>query len=107
MKILIGIKNVSASGSSNSSEGFGCFNITASNVTVIASGIEEELLTMVKKAREQRAKFSKEFSKLEDELDNGTFQKDYDEEYNRIANKYPLSDITEYDKLLIIEGEVL
>jgi hypothetical protein len=109
MKILIGIKSVSANGSSNDSEGYSCFSITASNVTVIASGSDEELKALVKEAREQKTKLSKEISNLEDYIERLDPNLDYDKEYERICKTYPKANILipNYDKLLIIEGEVL
>lgn len=109
MKILIGIKIVSESGSSNSSEGFGGFSITASNVVILASGTESHIKSLVKEAKKQKAMLAKEISELEANIESYDVEADFDKEYNKICKKYAKAAmlIPNYDKLLMVDGELL
>ena len=62
--ILLGIKTVNASGSSNDSYGYSSFSITASNVTIIKEGTKTELKTYVYEQRQQKDMYIDTFDKL-------------------------------------------
>ena len=105
--ILLGIKTENASGSSTDSYGYGSFSITASNVTVIKEGTKKELQTYVYEQRQLSKSAKPKMRKLQDRLDDED-ESLSEEEYDRKYDKYKKDMyINKFEKLLIIEGEVL
>jgi hypothetical protein len=102
-KILLGIKTRSASYSSNSSEGYSCGTIDATQVDIVMSGSETEIRTFVNSARQKRQalrKLSNEIERLEDMEhwdDIDSVQKTYDKINLETQG-------VNYDKLIMVDG---
>jgi len=102
-KILLGIKTRSASYSSNSSEGYSCGTIDATQVDIVMSGSETEIRTFVNSARQKRQalrKLPNEIERLEDMEhwdDIDSVQKTYDKINLETQG-------VNYDKLIMVDG---
>ena len=102
-KILLGIKTRSASYSSNSSEGYSCGTIDATQVDIVMSGTETEIRNFVTKAREERKALrdlSNEIERLEDMERWGDIDS-VQETYDRLNE---LTRGVNYDKLIMVDG---
>ncbi len=102
-KILLGIKNKSASYSSNDSDGFSCGSIEASQVDIVMSGTETEIrnfVTETREARKQLPKLSDEIERLE-EMERWTEMDAVIETYDRLDE---LTKRVKYDKLIMVDG---
>jgi hypothetical protein len=105
--ILLGIKSINASGSSTDSYGYSSFSITASNVTIIKEGTKKELQEYVYKQRQLSMSAKPKMSKLQDRLDDedeSLSEKEYDSKFDKYKKDMY---IDTFDKLLLIEGDVL
>jgi hypothetical protein len=105
--ILLGIKSESASGSSTDSYGFGGFSINATSVVVLKEGTKTELQTYVHEQRQLSMSAKSKMSKLQDRLndeDESLSEKEYDRKYDKYKKDMY---IDTFERLLIIEGEVL
>lgn len=102
-KILLGIKTNTASYSSNSSEGYSCGTMEASQVDVIMTGDESEIRDFVSSAREKRKALSALSAQIEraegferwDEMDK------LEEEYQEILSE---TRGVNYTKLIMVDG---
>jgi hypothetical protein len=104
--ILLGIKSESASGSSTDSYGFGGFSINATSVVVLKEGTKNELREYVNKTREKSVLAGVKLNMLQDMLDEDSTLSvtEFDKLYHtHKADMY----IDTFERLLIIEGEVL
>jgi hypothetical protein len=107
MKILIGIKEVSASGSFQSSLGHEGFNITASNVTILGTAKtfaeEKELILKAEKAKQYKEEIKKLYEKFDDD--------DYEffDAVKEINEKYgeEVRTLTSFNTLILIDGVIL
>lgn len=102
-KILLGIKTKTASYSSNSSEGFECGNIEATQVDIVMSGTETEIRNFVTEAREERQELinlSNYIERLED-MERWNDIAEVRETYDRLNE---LTKGVNYDKLIMING---
>jgi hypothetical protein len=102
-KILLGIKTKTASYSSNSSEGFECGNIEATQVDIVMSGTETQIREFVTTNREDRkllTKLSDEIERLE-EMERWNDIDAVRETYDRLNE---LTKGVKYDKLIMING---
>ncbi len=105
--ILLGIKTENASGSSTDLYGYGGFSITASNVTIIKEATKKELQEYVYEQRQLSKSAKPKLRKLQDRLgdeDESLSEKEYDRKYDKYKKDMY---IDTFEKLLLIEGEVL
>ena len=111
MKTILGFNSEQITSSGYSSEGFGGSCNTINNIDILFSGTETEVKEFVKTNKANLIKCDK----ISNELDN-LIDYDYhdmsDEEYSRKYEdlsekliKYSLFE--RYDKLLIVEGEII
>jgi hypothetical protein len=102
-KILLGIKTKSTSYSSNSSDGFECGTIEATQVDVVMSGTETQIKTFVNEAREEHkelinlANYMEQLEDMERWSEFDSIRKTYKE----IDNK---TKVAKYDKLIMVDG---
>jgi hypothetical protein len=102
-KILLGIKNKSASFSGNSSYGFESSSIDATQVDIVMSGTETEIRNFVTEAREERQELIN-LSNYIERLEDMERWDDIDavrETYNRLQD---LTKGVNYDKLIMVDG---
>lgn len=102
-KILLGIKTKSASYSSNSSEGYSCGTIDATQVDIVMSGTETEIKDFVNTSREDRKllrKLANEIERLED-MERWNEIDKVRETYDRLNE---LTQGVNYDKLIMVDG---
>lgn len=102
-KILLGIKTRSASYSSNSSEGYSCGTIDATQVDIVMSGTETEIREFVNSARKEREELinlSNEIERLED-MEHWDDIDSVQETYDKINLE---TQGVNYDKLIMVDG---
>ena len=104
--VLLGINKVR--GSSSTTDSYGTIGVfTASNVTVIKEGTKTELKEYVYEQRQLSISAKPKMSKLQDRLndeDETLSEKEYDSKFDKYKKDMY---IDTFDKLLLIEGEVL
>jgi len=102
-KILLGIKATTASYSSNSSEGYSCGTMEASQVEIVMEGTENQIMDFVSTARDKRKNLSRlsnlieraEGSERWDQMDS--LEKEYQEILNETKG-------VNYNILIMIDG---
>jgi hypothetical protein len=102
-KILLGIKTTTASYSSNSSEGYSCGTMEASQVEIVMDGTEKEIRNFVSAAREKRKNLSRLSNLIE--IAEGTGRWDQmdglEKEYQEILSE---TKGVNYNRLIMIDG---
>jgi carbonic anhydrase len=102
-KILLGIRKTTASYSSNSSEGYSCGTMEASQVNIVMEGTEKQIRDFVSKSRETRkslSRLSNEIERLED-MENWESIDPVREEYQKILKE---TSGVNYNRLIMIDG---
>jgi hypothetical protein len=102
-KILLGIKTNTASYSSNSSEGYSCGTMEASQVDIIMTGEETEIRDFVTSARERRKALAGLSSQIERAEDSERWDEmdKLEEEHQQILSE---TRGVNYTKLIMVDG---
>lgn len=102
-KILLGIKTTTASYSSNSSEGYSCGTMEASQVEIVMDGTEKEIRDFVLSAREKRENLShlSDLIEIAEGLERWDQMNNLEEEYQKILNE---TKGVNYNRLIMIDG---
>lgn len=102
-KILLGIKTNTASYSSNSSEGYSCGTMEASQVDVVMTGDESDIRDFVSSAREKRKALSILSAQIEraEEFERWEEMDKLEEEYQEIISE---TRGVNYTKLIMVDG---
>ena len=105
--ILLGMTRKRESGSSNNDYGYSAWSMEVNDITIIKEGSREELKKYVDEQRELSKSAKPKMSKLCDRLDNEDTtlsEKEYDKKYDKYKKDMY---IDTFEKLLIVEGEIL
>ena len=102
-KILLGIKDKTATYSSNSSEGYSCGTMEASQVEIVMDGTEKQIRDFVLSARKKR----EALSGLSDQIERAEESERWgdidalEEEYQKILKE---TSGVNYNRLIMIDG---
>lgn len=102
-KILLGIKDTTATYSSNSSEGYSCGTMEASQVEIVMDGTEKQIRDFVLSARKKR----EALSGLSDQIERAEESERWgdidalEEEYQKILKE---TSGVNYNRLIMIDG---
>lgn len=106
MAILIGIKNKSITGSSNTTEGYCSSGLNVNSFHVIKEGTQSELEAYVKKQRKEAEISRKILADMEKEF--GVYSHLTEDQFEKIETEMiEKTIILEYNQLLIVEGKLI